>query len=365
MNFSLSKSSSNKKTPSISIQLGGTKKQSSALFNNNQTKTSNYKSDQKIESLFSEQDEEEESTINHHSKSLHPKSKSSSSSAMTQSLLFQKIQHEKKKVDPQQTVKSSLQDIDQWELVDHEQDQKSESIVEHAFENMKNVISKTYTQKLSEKDSNPQESKYIANLVKLAEERKKEKELAQIRRMQKESSINSSHTVFVTEEYKQKLKEQERWTEEKEREKEEELKKNVTKIGMGNFYKSLLSSSTRHDVSDEKSNTTTSNTTTDERDHKETCEISTKSDLYDHPQQQHRGIKRKQETSLMNESRSPVGQSSQSQISSSEMKSSFSLEQEDQPQLKIVKIDKEEAVLSARERYLRRLAEKKQEQLSK
>ncbi|KAG2383227.1 hypothetical protein C9374_004564 [Naegleria lovaniensis] len=307
MNFSLP-STKNKpsSTTSISIQLGSKKQQAS---NFNEKKASDTNKDQKIESLFSEQDEEEEITPSSKSSLKQHQSKSKSSSAMTQSLLYQKIQHEKKLKSTVETSQfTSLQDIDQWEL-DHEQmhqleeDQKSnELLIENAFENMKNVISKTFTQKLSENDSKPQESKYIANLVKLAEERKKEKELAQIRRMQKEASStnHTSNAVFVTEEYKQKLKEQERWVEEQSRQKEEESKKDVTKIGMGNFYKSLL---TRNDNVNIKDSSTSPST---ERKEYEEISISSASTSNDEiANRQHtelkRGMKRKQQATSNDE----------------------------------------------------------------
>lgn len=82
-------------------------------------------------------------------------------------------------------------------------------------------------------------SKYIENLVKIAEERKKERERARDRKLAKilneEKAVYGETEVFVTSSYKKKLQEQKKWEEEERRKEEQE--QDVTKSGMMGYYR--------------------------------------------------------------------------------------------------------------------------------
>ncbi|EFC39501.1 predicted protein [Naegleria gruberi] len=252
-------------------------------------------------------------------------------------------------------------DVSSWGR-DEEDESEQTNMIESGFSNIRNVVSsQSNNYPLNKSTSNqnevtvegeskkPEGSKYIAHLVKVAEDRKKEKELAQMRRVQKQAEANSATTsetqVFVTEEYKQYLKEQERWTEQKEKQLQDEINNDVTKKGMGNFYKNLLSTPNSSNAS--------INMTPDSNNQ----------------QQQQSNVINKPYVSKVDEKKAleeTINRNDEQELSSEKKRkrqdediSTTATNKEDLIIAPIsTNINKDEAKLSARERYLRRKAEK-------
>jgi coiled-coil domain-containing protein 55 len=149
-------------------------------------------------------------------------------------LIAQRMQQEALKQDP------SVFQFD--EVYDNIQKQKEEK--------EQNLLQKQLTEGTK--------SKYIENLVKIAQERKKERERARDRKLAKilneEKAVYGETEVFVTSSYKKKLQEQKKWEEEERRKEEQE--QDVTKSGMMGYYRIsrdlLQGKVAEKDISDKK-----------------------------------------------------------------------------------------------------------------
>lgn len=95
-----------------------------------------------------------------------------------------------------------------------------------------------------EKRREVKKARYIHGLLKQAEERKREDQRLDEKRLIKEREAEMEEygetEVFLTSGYKKKLMENRKWEEEQRLLAEKEAKEDVTKVGMQSFYSNLL-----------------------------------------------------------------------------------------------------------------------------
>jgi coiled-coil domain-containing protein 55 len=205
---------------------------------------------------------------------------------------------------------------------------------------------------LQKKIDESKESKYIGQLVKAAEQRKREQERTRDRKiakeLQKEKEQFGESEVFVTSAYKKKLQEDKIWEEEEKKRKEAEEKNSVTRHGMTNFYRNILSgTNSSSDSAQKEQNTSTEQSYSSNKHHQQQSERSHSNE--------HRSIER---------SPTPPRDNRQSlkrpleEEASTNVPTSSNIEQP----AKVVKLTSQDTIQSARERYLQRMAQRKNQE---